>query len=100
VELVEHDVAQVLEELHPLRVMRKDPGVEHVRVRDDDVTGAADRGAHRGRRVAVVRVGLEVDVDVLREPLELRELVLSERLRGEDVERARRRVLGDRVDDR
>jgi hypothetical protein len=66
----------------------------------DDVTGAPDRGAHGGRRVAVVRVGLEVDVDVLRETLELGELILREGLRREDVEGAGRRVLRDRVDDR
>src|SRR5439155_4498721 len=68
--------------------------------RDDDVTGTADGGADRGWRVAVVRVGLEVDVDVLREALELGKLILRERLRREDVERARRRILRDRVDDR
>ena len=99
-QLVENDEAQVLEELHPLGVMGKDPGVEHVGVRDDDMTGAADRGAHGGRGVAVVRVRLELDVYVLSEPLELAELILGERLRREDVERARGRVLRDRVDDR
>src|SRR5438034_1626996 len=100
VQLVEHDKTQVLEQLHPLRVMGEDPGVEHVRVRDDDVTRTADRRAHRGRRVAVVRVGLELDVDVRGLALELRELVLRERLRREDVERARAWVLRDRVEDR
>ena len=100
VQLVQDDVAEVLEELHPLGVVGKDPGVEHVRVRDDDVPRAADRGAHRRRRIAVVGVGLELDVDVGREPLELGELILRERLRRKDVERARRGVLRDRVDDR
>src|SRR2546430_3380194 len=80
--------------------MGKDAGVEHVRVRDYDMAGAADGRAYRGRRVAVVRVRLEIDVDVLREAHELGELILGERLRREDVERAGRRVLGDRVDDR
>src|SRR5882672_1755669 len=79
-QLVQNDEPQVLEELHPLRVMGEDPGVEHVRVRDDDVTGAADGRAYGGWRVAVVGVGLEIDVDVLREALELGELVLRERL--------------------
>src|SRR5204862_3048794 len=36
----------------------------------------------------------------LREAHELGELILGERLRREDVERAGRRILGDRVDDR
>ena len=74
--------------------------MEHVRVRDDNVTGAANRRPHSGRRVAVVRIRLEIDVDILREAHELGELILGERLRREDVERAGRRILGDRVDDR
>jgi hypothetical protein len=64
------------------------------------VAGTADRGAYLGRRVAVVRVGLELDVDVGGEPLQLRELVLREGLGREQVERARRWILRDRVDDR
>ena len=99
VELVEDDIAEVLEQLHPLRVVGKDPGVEHVGVRDDHMARAADRGADRGRRVAVVRVGLELDVDVHGEPFELGQLVLGERLRREEVERAHRGVFCDRVDD-
>ena len=100
VQLVEHNVAEVLEELHPLGVVGEDARVEHVRVRDDDVSSAANRRAHRGRGVAVVRVGLEIDIDILRESLKLGELILGERLRREDVERAGRRILRDRVDDR
>ena len=74
--------------------------MKHVGIRDDDVAGAADRSAHRGRRVAVVRVGLQIDVDVLRETLELPELILRERFRWKDVEGARGGILRDRVDDR
>ena len=74
--------------------------MEHVGVGDHNVSRAADRRADLRRRVAVVRVGLEIDVDVARKALELRELVLRERLRREEVESARRRILRDRVDDR
>jgi hypothetical protein len=100
VQLVEDDVLEVLEQLHPLRVVGEDPGVEHVGICDDDVARGADRGARLRWRVAVVGEGLELDLHLGREPLELRELVLRERLRREEVERAGRRVLRDRVEDR
>ena len=61
---------------------------------------AADRRAHGGRGVAIVGVGLELDIHVGRLALELDELVLGQSLRRKDVERSRRRVLGDRVEDR
>src|SRR5439155_25318412 len=41
-----------------------------------------------------------LDVGVLREPLELGELILGKRLGRVDVERARGGILRDRVDDR
>ena len=63
VQLVDHDVAQVLEEPDPLGVVRQDAGVEHVRVGDDDVAGLADAAAHGGRRVAVVGERLEVGAE-------------------------------------
>src|SRR5256885_944959 len=52
------------------------------------------------RRVAVVGECLELEVDVPREALELGELILRERLGGEEIERARRGIFGDRVEDR
>ena len=55
VQLVDHDVAEVLEQLHPLRVVRQDALVEHVGVRDHDVRPRPDRLARVLRRVAVVR---------------------------------------------
>ena len=59
VQLVDDDELEVLEELDPLRVVRKDGRVEHVRVRDHDVPGGAHRAAGVGRRVAVVGEGLQ-----------------------------------------
>src|SRR5438309_805750 len=58
------------------------------------------RGAPLRRRVAVVAEGLELDLHLGREALELRQLVLREGLRREEVQRTRRRVLRDRVEDR
>jgi len=43
VRLVDNYVAQLLEQLEPLRVMRQDPGMEHVRVGHDDLAGSSDR---------------------------------------------------------
>ena len=47
VQLVDHDVAQPPEELHPARVVRQDPDVEHVGVRDEDVAAIARRAGAR-----------------------------------------------------
>ncbi len=53
VELVEHHVAQALEEVRPARVVGQDPGVEHVGVGEHDAAALA-RGAPRvARGVAV-----------------------------------------------
>jgi len=100
VELVQDDVAEVFEQLHPFRVVGEDPGVEHVRVRDDHVPGRADRRAGLRRGVAVIGVRLQVDRHLGRQPLELGELVLRQGLRREEIERARGGVFRDRIEDR
>ena len=100
VQLVDDDELQVLEELEPLRVVREDRRVEHVRVGDDDLAGRADDAAHVGRRVAVVGVRLEADLGGVGQRAQLDELVRRERLGGEEVEGPRRGVLRDGVEDR
>jgi len=45
VQLVDDDVPEVLEQGRPLRVVRKDSGVEHVRIRENQVR--AGRTARR-----------------------------------------------------
>jgi hypothetical protein len=54
VQLIEHDVAQVLKQTNPSRVVRQDPGVEHVKIREDDVTAIPNRGAGIARSIAVI----------------------------------------------
>ena len=76
VHLVDHDVAKVLEELHPFRVVRQDAAVQHVGVGDDDVAPGPDRLAGVLGCVAVVGERFDVGADILDEPVELRELVL------------------------
>ena len=90
VQLVDDDVLQVLEELEPLRVVRKDRRVEHVRVGDHDLPGRAHDAADVRRRVAVVGVRLQADVGRAGQRAQLDQLVRRERLGGEEVERARR----------
>ena len=54
VRLVHDHVAEVLEDVAPAVVVRQDPDVEHVRVREDDVRPLADLPAPLGLGVAVV----------------------------------------------
>ena len=98
VQLVDDHEPQVLEQLRPARMVRQDPRVQHVGVAEHDVRLAADRAPRVRRRVAVVgedadlRIG-RARVDELDERVQLGELVLRQRLRRKQVERARRRIL-------
>ena len=86
VQLVDDDVAEVLEQLHPLRVVRQDARVQHVRVRDDDVARLAHLATRIARRVAVVRERADIDAQVRDEAVQLLHLVLRQRLCREEVE--------------
>ena len=101
VQLVDDDVAQVLEELGPLRVVRQHARVQHVGVGQHDVRAPADGAARVLRRVAVVREHADLDVgrprDFLGEPIELRQLILREGLGREEVERPRGGIREDPV---
>ena len=99
VQLVHHHVAQVLEELPPLRVVGQDPLVEHVRVRDHDMGPSPDRLPCILRGVAVVGEGADIGPERLDHRVELGELVLGERLRREEVQGPRVGVLQDAVED-
>ena len=100
VQLVEDDVAQVFEDARPLRVVRQDAGVQHVRVREDDVAAFANGFARVAGRVAVVGEDAELIVEARGEVVELGELILRERLGGEEVEGARVGVFKNGVEDR
>ena len=96
VRLVDDDVAEVREDVSPAVVVREDADVEHVRVREDDVRPLADLPAPLARRVAVVDRGPEPLQPELRERARL---ILRERLRRVEVERACLRLARDRVED-
>src|SRR6187402_2868447 len=53
--LVDDDVAQALEELRPLGVMRQNRLMQHIWVADDDVAMNANRAARIARRIAIER---------------------------------------------
>ena len=98
VQLVHHDEAEVLEQLHPLRVVRQDPLVEHVGVRHHDVCARANRLAGVSRRVPVVGESADVRAERLAHRVKLGELILSQRLGREQVERPGLGLLEDRVE--
>ena len=100
VDLVDHHVAQVLEELHPQGVMRQDALVQHVGVGDHDVAAAADGPAGGLGRVAIEGVDLDVHAEFAHHLVGLVHLVLAQRLGGEQVERPGLGVLQQRIEDR
>ena len=100
VQLVDDDDPELLEQLEPLRVVGEDRRVEHVRVGDHDLAGRPDRRADRRRRVAVVGGRRDRHPGGRGQLAELGDLVLAERLGREEEQRPRRRVLGDRLQDR
>jgi hypothetical protein len=64
VQLVDDNELQVLEQLGPSRVVRKDPRVNHVGVAEHDVRAAANGATRVGRRIAVV--GEDPDLQLVR----------------------------------
>ena len=95
VRLVDDHDREVGEEVPPRGVVREDPEVQHVGVGEDDVAVAADRRALLARRVAVVdREPGVLDV----EAVERARLVLGERLRRVEVERAGAGVAAEDVE--
>ena len=96
VRLVHDDVAEVREQVAPAVVMRQDADVQHVRVREDEVRPAADLPAALARRVAVVDRGAGTRQ---LEGGERARLILRQRFRRVEVERAQLRVARDRVED-
>src|SRR6266436_5854415 len=97
VQLVEHDVAEAFEEARPARVMREDPGVQHVRVGQDDVAFFANGFAGVSGSVAVISKNSEAAVETLVEVVKFSELVLREGFGGKEVQSSRIRIFECRV---
>ncbi len=102
VELVDDHVPEILEQLRPPGMMRQDARMDHVWIAEDEMRPRANRPARILRCVAVVRE----DADLISRcrgqrfahRLQLRELILGERLRGKEIERTRRGILQDRME--
>ncbi|MNS86437.1 hypothetical protein D3C72_1203430 [compost metagenome] len=87
VHFVDDDVAQVLEELRPLGVMRQDRLVQHVRVGNHDVAMQADRLACIAGGVTIEGKGLHPEVAGAVELQQFGHLVLRQCLGREQVQR-------------
>ena len=98
VRLVDDDDREVGEEIAPARVVGQHADVQHVRVREDQVRAAADLRALLARRVAVVDRRPQLLVQP--EAVQRARLVLRERLRRIEVERAGVRVGEQRLERR
>ena len=98
VQLVDHHVAEVLEEVHPLGVMRQDARVQHVGVGQDEIRPCPHRAARVLRRVAVISVHAHVR-ERLGELRQLRQLILGESLGGKEVQDPRFGLLHEGLQD-
>ena len=97
VQLVDDDVAEVLEEVHPLGVVRQDARVQHVGIGQHEVGARAHRAPRVLRRVAVVGEHPHVG-QRLGQLHQLGELVLGQRLGREQIEHARLGLLHERLE--
>jgi hypothetical protein len=88
VDLVDHDVLEPREKARPLRVIGKNPRVEHVGIREEHFRLVAEPAAARGGGVAVIGARLKRDALRAHVPLQDPELILRERFRRIEVERA------------
>ena len=96
VQLIDHDVSEVLEQLGPPRMMRQNPGVQHVGIAQHDVRATPDRAPRVLRGVSVVGIdpdGHTLTAEPCGQRLQLGELVLCERLGWEQVEGPMRRIV-------
>ena len=130
VHLVDHDCGQIHEKLGPPRVLREDAGMQHVGIREHDARAVANLGALAGGRIAVVgrgrkesgRMGEWVSTRSWRFPhsptlpfslspllpcsqpllprVQLRQLILRQRLRRVEIERSSGRIGQQAVEDR
>ena len=65
VQLIDHDVAEVLKQPHPPRVVWQYARVQHVGVGNNDVACLANVAPRVCRRIAVIGIGLQVDLERL-----------------------------------
>ena len=71
VQFIEHDIAQVLEQPNPFCVVRKDSGMQHVRIGQHDVPAFPNCFPRITGGVAVIREHSETVAEAPREILQL-----------------------------
>ena len=98
-QFVDDDIAQVFEQARPLGVVRKDAGVQHVRVREHDIGTLPDGLAGVLRGIAIEGVDAEVGTHFLDHGVEFVELIFGEGFGGEQIHGARAWVCQDGVQD-
>ena len=87
-QFVQNDVAKILEQARPARVVRQDAGVQHVRVRQNNVAFFANGFTRVSRRVTVVCENAEAIFKPLVQIVEFRKLILRKRFCRKKIERA------------
>ena len=85
VQLVDHHVAQILEQLGPAGVVRQDAAMQHVRIGEHDVGALADGLAGILRRIAIVGECPDFRAHLVDGGLQLVELVFGQGLGREKV---------------
>src|SRR4029450_4953982 len=101
VQFVNDDVAQILEQLGPARMVRQDPRVQHVRIAEHKVRARPNRSACILRRVAVVGEHSDlvaVDGKHFTNRMQLGKLSVGERLGWKQIQRAARWILEHRIE--
>src|SRR6267154_1791811 len=99
VQLVDYDVAQILEEPRPPRMMRQYSSVQHVRIGEHDVPLFADGFARVARRVAVISEDAEAVLEPGIQIVQLCKLILRERFGGKQIKRSTVRAFQNCVQD-
>src|SRR5437016_1867804 len=74
VQLIEDDVAEILEQTHPFCVVWQDPSVQHVGIRQDNLAAFPNCFSRVTRSIAVVREHSESIVEAFRQILQFVEL--------------------------
>jgi len=98
VQLVDHHVAQLGEEARPVGVVREDPGVQHVGVGQQHRAALARGPARVDRRVAVIGDRAALQAGFAQQRAQRGFLIARQRLGRKEVERARRRILRQRLE--
>ena len=85
-EFIDYHKFQVLEEGYPFRMMRKDSGMKHIRVRDHNIPLVPNRFPGIRRGISIIGERGYRFFNPSDQALELKHLVLGKGLRWEEIE--------------